>query len=112
MAYSLEQCWHRVPGGTATSAIEIAKTMPVARPDVQLIGVAGRHKSKPESSYRPPIDVHQLALRGPALYETSLRLGLPHIERATGKVDLLHCTSVIPFASRAKMVATVHDLAF
>ena len=112
VAYSLEQCWHRVPGGTATSAIEIAKTMPVARPDVQLIGVAGRHKSKPELSYRPPINVHQLALRGPALYETSLRLGLPHIEWATGKVDLLHCTSVIPFASRAKMVATVHDLAF
>ena len=112
VAYSLEQCWHRVPGGTATSAIEIAKTMSVARPDVQLIGVAGRHKSKPELSYRPPINVHQLALRGPALYETSLRLGLPHIEWATGKVDLLHCTSVIPFASRAKMVATVHDLAF
>ena len=112
VAYSLEQCWHRVPGGTATSAIEIAKAMSVARPDVQLIGVAGNNKGEPASSYAPPIKVQQLALHGAALYETSLRFRAPRVERATGEVDLLHCTSIIPFASRAKMIATIHDLAF
>ena len=112
VAYSLEQCWHRVPGGTATSAIEIAQAMSVVRPDVQLIGVAGNNKGKPASSYAPPIKVEQLALHGALLYEASLRLRAPRVERATGDVDLLHCTSIIPFASRAKMIATVHDLAF
>lgn len=112
MAYSLEQCWHRVPGGTATAAIELARAMPAVRPDVELIGVAGRHRGDPATAYKPPCPVHQLALRGAALYEVSLRLGIPRIERATGDVDLLHCTSIIPFASRAKLVATIHDLAF
>ena len=112
VAYSLEQCWHRVPGGTASSAIEIAKAMPVVRPDVQLIGVAGNNKHEPISSYAPPIKVEQLALHGAVLYEASLRLRAPRVEWATGDVDLLHCTSIIPLASRAKMIATVHDLAF
>ncbi len=112
MAYSLEQCWHRVPGGTATSAIEIAKAMSVVRPDVQLIGVAGNNKAQPNSAYSPPIKVEQLGLHGAMLYEASLRLRAPHVERATGDIDLLHCTSIIPLASRAKMIATVHDLAF
>ncbi len=101
-----------MPGGTATSAIEIAKAMSVVRPDVQLIGVAGNNKDQPTSSYAPPIKVEQLALQGAVLYEASLRLRAPRVERATGDVDLLHCTSIIPFASRAKMIATVHDLAF
>ena len=112
MAYSLEQCWHRVPGGTATSAIEVAKAMSGARPDVNLVGVSGRHKHQPDSLLLPSIEVNQLAMSSALLYETSLRLGWPNVERATGDVDLLHCTSIIPFASRAKMVATVHDLAF
>lgn len=112
VAYSLEQCWHRVPGGTATSAIEIAKAMSVARPDVQLIGVAGNNRNKPAPPYLPPIEVRRLKLHGAALYEASLRFRTPRVERATGDIDLLHCTSIIPFASRAKMIATVHDLAF
>lgn len=112
VAYSLEQCWHRVPGGTATSAIEVAKAMSGARPDVNFVGVSGRHKHQPDSLVLPSIEVNQLAMSGALLYETSLRLGWPNVERATGDVDLLHCTSIIPFASRAKMVATVHDLAF
>ncbi len=86
--------------------------MSVVRPDVQLIGVAGNNKDQPTSSYAPPIKVEQLALQGAVLYEASLRLRAPRVERATGDVDLLHCTSIIPFASRAKMIATVHDLAF
>ena len=112
VAYSLEQCWHRVPGGTATAAIEVARAMSGARPDVQLIGVAGNNQGEPDPSYAPPIKVRQLALHGAALYEASLRFRAPRVERATGEIDLLHCTSIIPLASRAKMVATVHDLAF
>ena len=27
VAYTLEQCWHRVPGGTAVSALEVARAV-------------------------------------------------------------------------------------
>ena len=43
VAYTLEQCWHRVPGGTAVSAIEVARALPAVRPDIELVGVSGRH---------------------------------------------------------------------
>ena len=112
MAYSLEQCWHRVPGGTATAAIEVARVLPSLRRDVELVGFAGRHKTMPQGAYQPPIKVQQLFLSGAALYEMSMRFGFPRAESATGKVDLVHCTSIIPFATNAKMVATIHDLAF
>ena len=112
MAYSLEQCWHRVPGGTATAAIEVARVLPSLRRDIELVGFAGRHNAAPQDAYQPPITVQQLCLSGPLLYETSMRFGQPKVESATGKVDLLHCTSIIPFATNAKIVATIHDLAF
>ncbi len=112
VAYSLEQCWHRVPGGTATAAIEVARVLPNLRRDIELVGFAGRHSTEPQRAYLPPINVQQLFLSGPALYEASMRFGWPKVETATGKVDLLHCTSIIPFATNAKIVATVHDLAF
>jgi glycosyltransferase involved in cell wall biosynthesis len=112
VAYSLEQCWHRVPGGTATAAIEVARVLPGLRRDIELVGFAGRHGAEPQSAYQPPINVQQLALSGPALYEASMQFGWPKVESATGRVNLLHCTSIIPFATNAKMVATIHDLAF
>ncbi|MTH94283.1 MAG: hypothetical protein F2940_08855, partial [Actinobacteria bacterium] len=77
MAYTLEQCWHRVPGGTAVYGIELAKAIgelnnrdSSSRHDVQLLGVAGRHKAAPLEPYRPPIAVHSLPLAGPYLYES------------------------------------------
>ena len=112
VAYSLEQCWHRVPGGTATAAVEVARVLPGLRRDIELIGFSGRHKTTPQGAYQPPISVSSLPLRGAMLYEASMRFGRPKVEAATGKVDLLHCTSIIPFAANSKMVATVHDLAF
>lgn len=111
VAYALEQCWHRVPAGTAMSAIRAAVALG-DEPGIELVGVAGRHRQPPEPSFAPPIDVHQLPLRGFMLYETWLRCGWPTVERATGPVDLVHCTGLIPPASKAPLVATLHDVAW
>ena len=43
VAYTLEQCWHDVPGGTATSMLRLAQEL-LQREDTDLIGVAGRHR--------------------------------------------------------------------
>jgi len=112
VAYTLEQCWHRVPGGTAVAALEIARAMPNVRPDVELLGVSGTHRDDPAVDFDLSIDVAGLALTGAALYEASLRLGWPRVESVWPKCDLVHATSIIPFATRRPLVVTVHDLAF
>ena len=112
VGYTLEQCWHRVPGGTAVAALEVARELPNVRSDVSLIGVAGKHAEPPQASFAPPIEVRQLPLTGGLLYESSLRFGRPRVERFVGTIDLLHCTTIIPFATRSPMIATIHDVAF
>ncbi|NBP51499.1 MAG: hypothetical protein EBU70_10070 [Actinobacteria bacterium] len=112
VAYTLEQCWHRVPGGTAVAAIEVARAMPDVRPDVQLLGVSGRHGDDPAVDLDLSIDVAGLPGRGALLYESMLRLRQPRVERAWPGCDAVHCTTIIPFATSRPMVATVHDLAF
>jgi glycosyltransferase involved in cell wall biosynthesis len=112
VAYTLEQCWHRVPGGTAVAAIEVARAMPDVRPDVQLLGVSGRHGDDPAVDLDLSIDVAGLPGRGALLYESMLRLRRPRVERAWPACDAVHCTTIIPFATSRPMVATVHDLAF
>jgi glycosyltransferase involved in cell wall biosynthesis len=112
VAYTLEQCWHRVPGGTAVSAIEVARAMPDVRPDVQLLGVSGRHGDDPVVDLDLSIDVAGLPGRGALLYESMLRLRQPRVERAWPECSAVHCTTIIPFATSRPMVTTVHDLAF
>lgn len=112
VAYTMEQCWHRVPGGTAVAALRVAATLRAEHPDVELCGVAGRHRRPPQSAYAPTVPTAQLPLAGPYLYEAWLRAGWPKVESVTGPVDLAHATSIIPCATASKLVVTVHDLAF
>jgi glycosyltransferase involved in cell wall biosynthesis len=111
VAYTLEQLWHDVPGGTAIAAIRVAEEL-VADPRVELIAVAGRHRRAPEAAFAPPTRVRALPVARPWLYETWIRAGWPLVEAATGPVDVCHATTIIPAASRAPSVVTIHDLAF
>ena len=111
VAYTLEQCWHDVPGGTAVAALRIGECL-VSDPAVELVAVAGRHRRPPPDPWRPPFPVAALPLARPWLYETWLRFRWPPVERATGPVDVCHATGLVPAPSRAPLVVTVHDLAF
>ena len=111
MAYTLEQCWHRVPGGTAVAALRVAEAM-TAQLDVRLIGVAGRHRRLPPDPWIPSIIVERLPLPAPWLYETWLRGNWPPVEMATGPIDVTHATTLIPCPTSAKLVVTLHDLAW
>jgi glycosyltransferase involved in cell wall biosynthesis len=101
-----------VPGGTAVSALEVARAMTHVRRDIELVGVSGKHFEDPQLNFDLSIDVVGLRVSGALLYEMSLRLNQPKVERSMTEVDLVHCTTIIPFATNKKMVATVHDLAF
>jgi glycosyltransferase involved in cell wall biosynthesis len=111
VAYTLEQCWHRVPGGTAVAAVRVADAMAM-HDDVRLIGVAGRHRHLPADPWTPPIPIAHLPVASPWLYQTWLRLGWPKVERAAGHVDVTHATGLIPCPTDAPLVVTLHDLAF
>lgn len=111
VAVTVEQCWHRVPGGTATSILGTLGAL-ARRGDVELVGVSARHGAPPAEAFRPPIEVRPLPLPRLALYESWHALRWPPVERATGPVDVVHATAIAVPPTRAPLVMTIHDLAF
>jgi glycosyltransferase involved in cell wall biosynthesis len=110
---TLEQSWHRVPGGTARATLDqVDALLSLGRDDLELVGVAARHREPPPADWAPTIPVRHLALPRPLLYESWHRLRWPAVEQATGRVDLVHATAIAFPSARAPIVATVHDLAF
>ncbi len=111
IAYTLEQLWHDVPGGTAVAALRVAEQLD-GRDDVELHAVAGRHRRPPARGFTSALRVASLPLNRPWLYETWLRMSWPRVEAATGPIDVCHSTTIVVAASTAPAVVTLHDLAF
>lgn len=111
MACTLEQCWHAVPGGTARSALESVRALQ-EHTQVQVVGVAARHRDPPPAAWTPSVEVAMLPLPRAALYEAWHYLRRPAVQRATGPVDVVHATGVAVPPRSAPLVVTVHDLAF
>src|SRR5438132_4657206 len=108
VAVTLEQCWHRVPGGTAVAALELARALD-ARGDVDLVGVAARHAHPPPAPCTPPIATRQLCAPEKVLYELwhlHNRLS-PRVETATGSVDVVHATAIAYPRADAPVVVTI-----
>jgi glycosyltransferase involved in cell wall biosynthesis len=107
----IEQCWHRVPGGTASAVID--QIAAVAATDrVDQVGVAARHNQPAPDAWRPPIPVRHLPLPRLALYWAWHLARRPAIERVTGPVDVIHATGYAIPPRTAPLVATLHDLAW
>lgn len=100
-----------MPGGTARAALETTEAVR-ATGQVELIGVAARHRFAPPRPWVPTIPVARLSLPRLALYEAWHRFGRPRVESATGPVDLIHVTGVAMPPRTVPMVVTLHDLAF
>ena len=110
VAMTLEQCWHRVPGGTAVAAIELARALDGTH--ARIVGVAARHRLGPDRGWVPPVEVHHLPLPRSLLYESWHRLRTPSVQSATGPVELIHATSIAMPPRSAPLVVTIHDLAW
>ena len=111
IAVTLEQCWHRVPGGTASAALEAVRALQ-SHDDLELVGVSARHRRPPRAPWTPPIPVRSLPLPRLALYESWHRLRRPAVQRATGPVDAVYVTGMAMPPPTAPLVVTVHDLSF
>ncbi len=112
VAYTLEQCWHSTPGGTAVAALRIARELTEMRDEVELLQVAGRHPRPPRPEFRPTGSVAMLPLGRPLLYDAWTRLNWPKVEAVTGPIEVAHATGLVPCATSAPLSVTVHDLAF
>ena len=110
VAMTLEQFWHRVPGGTAVAAFGMARAL--ANDDLDLIGVTARHGGPPQERWALPIQMTELFLPRRLLYESWHRLRWPRVERATGTVDVIHATTLAVPPRSAPLVVTIHDLAW
>ncbi len=102
------QCWHRVPGGSATSILDLASALQgLGEVDVQGVG-AGPGESKLD--FRPPVPTRRIPLPPSLLYESWRRLRRPSL-RTLSEVDLWHLSVPVPPPKLNKpLVATVHDL--
>ena len=111
VAITLEQFWHRVPGGTATSVHAMTDALS-KRSAVEMTGVSAWHKTRPPARFRVPLPIEWMPLPRPALYEAWHRLRRPRVDLATGAVDVIHATTFAIPPRSAPLVVTVHDLAF
>jgi glycosyltransferase involved in cell wall biosynthesis len=108
---TIEQCWHRVPGGTAVAALRTLDQL-ITIPDLTITGVGARHRSDPIDELRPPIPCRSFPLPQPLLYDLWARTGRPRIERLVPEADVVHATTILVPPSRKPLVVTIHDLAF
>jgi glycosyltransferase involved in cell wall biosynthesis len=111
VAVVVEQCWHRVPGGTAGAVVDqVAAVAATGR--VDQVGVAARHSRPPDDPWRPGIPVSHLPLPRAVLYPAWHHWRRPSVERATGPVDVIHATGYAIPPRRRPLVVTLHDLAW
>ncbi|HUW02674.1 MAG TPA: glycosyltransferase family 1 protein [Acidimicrobiales bacterium] len=109
---TLEQLWHEVPGGTATSVLGLASGLAAHHPEIEVVGVSAKHDDPPASPFAAPVPVKALPVPRRLLYLTWQHFGWPDVESATGPVDVTHATTFAIPGTLAPMVVTVHDLAF
>ncbi|GIG29908.1 hypothetical protein Cma02nite_25080 [Cellulomonas marina] len=108
---TVEQCWQRVPGGSATYLVELAAALS-ARDDVRVTGLRAAHRPGSRPDPEPPVPVRSAALPRVALYEAWNRTRLPRAEWAVPGADVVHATTWAVPGTRRPLVVTVHDLAF
>lgn len=112
MALTLLQCWHRIPGGTASSILRLAAGL-AGRDDVDVVGIGPAGRGMPAPPWTPPVRVHRMPLPLRPLYDAWALTGRPHPDSRPGgaaQVDVVHVTTTMVPATRAPMVVSVHDL--
>jgi glycosyltransferase involved in cell wall biosynthesis len=110
-AVTLEQCWHRVPGGTAVAACRVVRELS-GQADLDLVGIAAWHGREPLPVFAPGIPVRHAPLPGPLLYDAWAYLHGPRPEWLVRGIDVVHATTILVPPTRRPLVVTIHDLAF
>ena len=111
VAYLVEQCWHRVPGGTAVATAEIANAL-IRRNDIELNGIAAWHKNAPDVQLPEGLHVSHSKLPRQLLYRSWRSLNRPKVETLIGDVDLVHASGGAIPPTRLPFISTIYDLSW
>ena len=111
VAYLVEQCWHRVPGGTAVSVAEIASAL-VKRDDVELKGIAAQHKNNPSVKLPKELHITHSKLPRQVLYRSWQYFQKPKVENLIKNVDLVHSSGGAIPPTKLPFVSTIFDLSW
>jgi glycosyltransferase involved in cell wall biosynthesis len=110
VALTLLQCWHHIPGGTASAIISLARAMS-ATGEVDLVGVGPWGSSIPSEPWTPPIPLKRLPLPYQLVYDGWHHLGFPSVEHKVPDADLVHATAAtVPPKRRKPLVVTIYDI--
>ncbi len=111
----VEQCWHRVPGGTATATARSMEALQ-SREDLEIVGISALHAKEPSVPLSDDIPVCRAPLPRRALYDSWHYLRHPRpglLGQVLKNLDIVHATGgVVPPAPRSALVVTIHDLIF
>ncbi|GIU85334.1 MAG: hypothetical protein KatS3mg008_2109 [Acidimicrobiales bacterium] len=110
VAYTIEQLWHRVPGGTATAALRLAEALQNTR-RVAVVGVSARHPFAGDQA-PPTLPTRQLFLPRPILYESWHTFRWPSVRTVVPDAEVAHATTLAVPPADLPLVVTLHDLAF
>ena len=111
VAYLIEQCWHRVPGGTAEAAVNLAEEM-CRLEGIELSGIAANHKKNPKKPIPEGMEIVNSKFPRQVLYEMWNRLNAPKAEDLLKSVDLVHASGGAVPPTGLPLVATIHDLSW
>ena len=111
VAYLIEQCWHRVPGGTAVVAVNLAEEM-CRLEGIDLIGIAANHKKSPKKPVPESMKIVKSKFPRQILYEMWNKLNIPKAENLAKPVDLVHASGGAIPPTDLPLVATIHDLSW
>ncbi len=111
VALTVEQCWQPVPGGSGSYIAELTRALS-GLDDVQVVGLAARHRADEEPDPEPQGAVLHSMLPRSVLYEAWNRFRRPRADHIDGLVDVVHATTWAIPGRRVPLVVTVHDLAF
>ena len=106
VAYTVMQCWHRVPGGTASSVLSLASALG-DRDDVDLVGVGPWFGGVPAAPWVPPMPVRRLPVPYQLAYEAWYRSSLLAPTWVVPDADVVHATVVHERAAREELVAAL-----
>ena len=114
VAYSLTQCAHSVPGGTAVSALELRSALLEHREGgagpIEIVAV-GAQRGKAPAPLSVPEPAAWYPMPYPVLYDVWNRTERGGVERLVPDADVIHITlGFCPVRQRIPQVCTVHDM--
>jgi glycosyltransferase involved in cell wall biosynthesis len=114
VAFHVDQLWFAAPGGIGTYVSHLARELPVAAPDDELVPFSASWAGRPTPE-GVPAATQSVGMPIRALYPMWAWSRRPCLPQRFGTLDAIHATNpaaIAPARAGQALVVTIHDLAF